>query len=377
MKPLILLMLVLALPTVAKEEQRQCNMGRDYWLYTPENIDKTKTYWLIAGIHAYKGQGSGAGGLAGWVKKYDNVIVVGPSFPSTGPYYQSLQGNTDTQLLDIQKDLSKEFKLYDKMFVYGFSGGSQYAHRFASKHSKNVIGISVHSGGSWDTSPSTSSDTVLWTLSCGLKDTARSGSSKLTRIEHFRNFYEGMNKGDFTAKPFATQAGHSRTPEVKANTEECFRVSTSGLFDYQRAAVAGMTPKQRETWIRANSKLTDKEFDDGAKTHTLKVNQDGWTVGPAGLKSMADTRMMLDGPKKNAIEEAARAKAQAERREQLAAQGYREWTDKKGKKVVAKYFATVNGVVGLVSDRGVKLRIPLASFSTADQEYIATTHPDK
>ena len=116
-------------------------MKRDYWLYTPDKIDTKKKYWLVVGVHGYKGNGKGAAGLAGWVKKFDNVIVIGPSFPSTGPYYQILQGGTDKQLLEIFKQLNKEFNLHEKMFLYGFSGGAQYSHRFAGECLK-VVGYS-------------------------------------------------------------------------------------------------------------------------------------------------------------------------------------------------------------------------------------------
>ena len=116
---LVLLALLVCPMLEAKEEQRKCAMGRDYWLYTPDNIDAKKTYWLVVGVH-------------------------------------------------------------------GFSGGSQYAHRFTNKHPKNVIGVSAHSGGSWDEGPDAAAKSVLWTISCGLKDTALSmPDSKMSRIDFF------------------------------------------------------------------------------------------------------------------------------------------------------------------------------------------------
>jgi len=299
MSKILLLALLFGLPLFAKEEKRQCKMGRDYFLYTPETVDKNKTYWLVVGVHGAKGNGKGAAGLSSWVEKYPNVIVVGPSFPISGPYYQGLGGESDQQLLNIHKELSKEIKLHPKVFLHGFSGGSQYSHRFANKHPKSVIGVSAHSGGSWEDAPDKDTAGIIWTLSCGLKDTALSTpESPLNRIDFFRKFYQAMNKGPFTAKPFVTQAGHSPAAEVKETAEECFRVATTGLFDYQRKAIEGMNIMNRESWIKKDIKLTEKEFNDGAKTYKLKVNPDGWTVGPAALKSMTDTRMMIDKLKK-------------------------------------------------------------------------------
>lgn len=293
---LVLLALLVCPMLEAKEEQRKCAMGRDYWLYTPDNMDMKKTYWLVVGVHGFRGNGKGAAGLAGWVKEMDNVIVIGPTFPSTGPYYQDLQGETDKQLLDLHKALQKEFKLQDKLFLYGFSGGSQYAHRFTNKHPKYVIGVSAHSGGSWDEGPDAAAKSVLWTISCGLKDTALSmPDSKMSRIDFFRAFYASMGKAKgFTSKPFVTDQGHRPSGEVSSNTKECFRAASTGLFEYQREATKGMSVTQREAWILKDTVLAAKTFDDGAKKVELKVNKAGWTVGSDALRAMAETRKLND-----------------------------------------------------------------------------------
>jgi len=271
-------------------------MGRDYWLYTPDNITTGKTYWLVVGVHGNKGNGKGASGLAPWAAEMDNVIVIGPTFPSTGPYYQGLQGETDKQLLDLHKALQKEFKLHNKMFLYGFSGGAQYTHRFVNKYPKHVIGISAHSGGSWDASPASAAKAVLWTVSCGLEDTKLSTpESKMSRIDCFRDFYASMVKAKgFTCKPFVSGEGHRAGGEVSTATKECFRAATTGLFDYQRVATQGMSAAQRESWILKDTKRESKRFDDGRNTYELSINKDGWTVGSDALKSMAETRRMID-----------------------------------------------------------------------------------
>jgi hypothetical protein len=296
-KAFLLLLAVLVCPMLeAKEEQRKCNMGRDYWLYTPDNIVTGKIYWLVVGVHGAKGNGKGAGGLAGWVTEMDNVIVIGPSFPIAGPYFQGLGGESDRQLLDIHKDLKKKYKLHDKMFLHGFSAGSQYSHRFTNKHPKAVIGVSAHSGGSWDPSPDNKAKSVLWTISCGLNDKALSTpDSKYNRIDAFRAFYAAMEKEKgFTCKPFVTDKGHSPGGELRENAKECFMAATTGMFNYQREATKGMTVAQREIWLLKDTKLEVKTFDDGQKKYDLKCNIDGWMVGKDALKAMAETRKMLD-----------------------------------------------------------------------------------
>jgi len=296
-KIIVLLMVFLVCPMLeAKEEQRKCSMGRDYWLYTPDNIVTGKTYWLVVGVHGNKGNGKGASGLAPWATEMDNVIVIGPTFPSTGPYYQGLQGETDKQLLDLHKALKKEFKLHDKMFLYGFSGGAQYSHRFVNNHPRTVIGVSAHNGGSWDSSPSAAAKSVLWTISCGLKDTGLSTpDSPMSRLDCFRAFYASMDKAKgFTCKPFVTDQGHRAGSEVSAATKECFLAATTGMFGYQREATKGMSIAQRDAWIQKDTKLESRTFDDGQDKYNQKVNTDGWTVGSDARRAMAETRKMLD-----------------------------------------------------------------------------------
>lgn len=280
----------------AKEEQRKCAMGRDYWLYTPEKIDKDKKYWLVVGVHGAGGNGKNAAGLKGWVEKYDNIIVIGPSFPTKGPYYQVLEANTDKQLLDIKADLSKEFKLYPRMFIHGFSGGSQYSHRFASKHPDALVGVSAHSGGSWSPVDKKAAP-LVWTVSCGLKDTASSVPGAKPRIECYRIFVEEFLKTGFCAEPFVTEAGHSMNKDTWQHAEECFRVATTGLFDYQREATKGMGASEREAWIAKNSKTTTTAFNDGKTEHQLQTNQDGFTLHAEALARMRETRIMLDAEK--------------------------------------------------------------------------------
>lgn len=279
----------------AKEEKRQCSMGRDYLLYTPDEIDPEQTYWLVVGVHGAGGNPAGAGGVANWARTMDNVIVVAPAFPSKGPYYQVLGGKSDEQLIGIVRDLHREFKLHKKFFIHGFSGGSQFAHRFASKYYKLLIGVSAHSGGSWDDAPHPGGVMFPWTVSCGLKDTGKSTSqSKHSRIDYFRNFYQQMYRNNFTAKAFVTDAGHSPTREVMNNAAECFRVGTTGMFDYQRTATKDMTPQDREAWLRQDKSIETVPWTDGQNTYQRKVNPDGWTVNRITLREMAKTRRMMD-----------------------------------------------------------------------------------
>ncbi|MHC5020939.1 MAG: alpha/beta hydrolase family protein [Planctomycetota bacterium] len=140
-------LLALCGTTPAAEERGVDALGREYWLYTPEKVEPGRRYTLVVGVHAYGGSGRYAGGLAGWVGERDDVIVAGPSFPNDG--YQVLERESGEQLVQLFAALRKRFQLHPKLFIAGFSGGAQFAHRFAIRHPELIAGCAAHSGGSW------------------------------------------------------------------------------------------------------------------------------------------------------------------------------------------------------------------------------------
>jgi len=216
----------------AAGQQRTCPMGREYYLYTPDDLDKARTYWLVVGVHGANGNGKGAAGMAGWVKK-GNVIVVGPSFPDG---YQFLMHDTDKQLQGIFADLQKEFHLYPKLFIYGFSGGSQFAHRFAMKYPEQVIGCSAHSGGTWTDSINAKAAAVPFAISCGEADTKVHGP--LGRLEWCRKFAGKLQAADFYFKVrFWPGVGHSPSGGSSRMTADCFVLSTTGMHEDERQKV--------------------------------------------------------------------------------------------------------------------------------------------
>lgn len=226
----VVIVLIAAMPTSrAKEEKRVCPMGRDYFLYTPDVLDAAKTYWLVVGVHGYRGSGQGAGRLSGWINK-GNVIVVGPSFPNEG--YQVLAKDSDRQLIDIFKGLRKEYRLHPKFFISGFSGGSQYAHRFALAYPDYVIGCAAHSGGTWAEHPDVKALGVPFALSCGENDTGKSvPTAPLGRLEWFKDFVRKMNEGSYYFKARTWPGvGHGASPGSARMTEECFNLSTTGML---------------------------------------------------------------------------------------------------------------------------------------------------
>jgi predicted esterase len=235
MKPLASLIIVSAFSIIAAtagEVVIKDSQGMDCFVYTPDPIDPEKTYQLVVGVHGAGGRGNGAAGMKDWAKRGD-VIVIGPSFETKGERpYQNGDGVHAEKLIDLFEGLKKEHKLRDKMFLHGFSGGSQFTHRFAMLHPKLVCGVSAHSGGTWATDGygefSTSAKGIPFAVSCGEKDTAKAfPEAPFNRLEWFGRFRDEIDKKRFAHIAASwPEAGHNISPGAWDFAKQCFQLGT-------------------------------------------------------------------------------------------------------------------------------------------------------
>ena len=246
---LIVMSLLMTTPLWAaknyKELKRTCQLQRDYYLYLPATLDKNRTYHLVVGVHGYRGSARGAAGIANWAKR-DDCIVLGPQFPHQG--YQYLQAQAGEQLVQIIAALKKEYRLYDKAFLWGHSGGGQFTHRFAMKHPELVAGCSSHAAGTWltgdyppasqDVQPSPKANSVVFAIHCGMKDTRKSFSQcPLGRLDWAKKFAGKLYAGGFTFKEmYHPNIGHGVNQNAWKLTHECYFLSTMGM-DIKEAAM--------------------------------------------------------------------------------------------------------------------------------------------
>jgi poly(3-hydroxybutyrate) depolymerase len=316
-----------AAETVIKDKQ-----GMDCHVYTPDPIDPAKTYQLVVGVHGAGGKGNGAAGMKGWADRGD-VIVIGPSFETKGERpYQNGDGVHAEKLIDLFETLKKTYKLHDQMFLYGFSGGSQFTHRFTMLNSKWVCGVSAHSGGSWATDGygeiKAEAKKIPFAISCGEKDTQLSfGGAPYNRLEWYGRFRDEIDKKDFCYIGGTwPDVGHSASAGVWDFTKQCFQLATGlpgesatqeveispnwkNLDKIKKAAAASTTTTAKPTSVKPavnEAELDKMALAAFAKADTEKVS-DELLVGfmkkypPALWKNKPGSAKLLEQCKAAAI----------------------------------------------------------------------------
>lgn len=263
-------------------------IGPDY-LYVPEKLKPGCKYWLVVGVHGAKGRGRNAAGMKSWVTKYPNVIVLGPQFDHNG--FQNGNGVHAKKLIKRFKELRKEYPLHDKFFIYGFSGGSQFGHRFVMYNPEYVVGCSAHSGGSWATriygKINRKAVDIPFAISCGENDTKKAwGDAPLGRLDWFREFEKEMtDKNMYFKSATWPDKGHGKGPGVDKMTEDCFLLATEGVTSDKKQLFQTKTKKAEEL-------IQEGKFDEAAtiikeikSTDFTTVTDEDWKDNPTAAKN--------------------------------------------------------------------------------------------
>lgn len=190
-----------------------------YYLYLPQNYSRGQKWPLFIGIHGYKSNGAQTMPLWRTFADSEGFILVCPSFKDG---YQRLEYASDYRMIDIIKELSGEFRIDDKkVFMAGFSGGAQFAHRFVLRHPEYVQAASIMAAGSYDyPTSSIQAKDIKFLVTVGENDSER--------FEITKKFAEQLKDNGYNVrfKSFPG-VGHDLCDEAKKLTIDLFRQMSS------------------------------------------------------------------------------------------------------------------------------------------------------
>jgi poly(3-hydroxybutyrate) depolymerase len=119
----------------------------EYYLYLPSSYTIEKEWPVFVGIHGFGSDGTAC--LAMWQEYADRegFVLVCPSLgDENGGWYQNEGEKT---LRAVLKEVKKECRVQDKVFLAGFSAGAQFVQGFAFAYPELVTGVSVLSSGNY------------------------------------------------------------------------------------------------------------------------------------------------------------------------------------------------------------------------------------
>lgn len=119
------------------------DVPREYYLYAPQRIIRSAP--IIVTVHGISMNAAEHLVKMRKLAAQANSVLISPFFSKENyPRYQKLIDQktgirSDLALIDIIEDVSREFGLTNRRFILiGFSGGAQFAHRFAFYHADRV-----------------------------------------------------------------------------------------------------------------------------------------------------------------------------------------------------------------------------------------------
>ncbi|MBN1935487.1 MAG: hypothetical protein JW934_12540 [Anaerolineae bacterium] len=143
----------------------------EYYLHIPRGYTADRVWPVFVYVHGTDGSGRDALFIWRPLADQERFFLLTPTFPDWT--FTHLQGGEDKILWAMIDQVAETYNVErTRIFIAGFSGGAQFAHRFAFKYPKNVSGVSALSAGSYDPPPN-HARSVPFAVSVGQNDTER------------------------------------------------------------------------------------------------------------------------------------------------------------------------------------------------------------
>lgn len=213
----------------------EIKLSQSALLHTPADVpDPAKTYWLAVAIADTDGKG--AEDIASWAT--GDVLVLNPAFinpprdpkapPTTADTYEMASPAHVARLKALIAEVGKKWKLRPQVFLYGYSAGAGFAHRFAMQEPSLVAGVAAASGDSWsdhgfgEINPAARG--IPFSISCGEYDRAKATKElPLGRIDWAKEFGAELEKANFDVVTRVIENnGHKPHQEAFDAARSCF-----------------------------------------------------------------------------------------------------------------------------------------------------------
>jgi len=133
--------------------------GTKWFFYLPKKLkrDRRSPLPVVVSVHGADANLEAARGCAEWFLTFAErrrIAVIAPHFTENHPWYQALTigGNrADLRLLEILEDAKSRVPplFIKRIYLFGHSGGAQFAHRFALVHPGRVLKGAASAAGGW------------------------------------------------------------------------------------------------------------------------------------------------------------------------------------------------------------------------------------
>lgn len=187
--------------------------GRTSWLHTPTDAPAAgKTYWLAIGTDGPEGKS--AGGIASWAQ--DDVIVLGPTFADGG--------YDPAQVEELIAKVAAKWPVHPKVFVHGYSNGTDFAQRLAMAEPGRIAGLSLASAGMWpEINPAARG--IPFAISCGEYERGKAfKEAPLGKLDGMKRIAAELEKQHFDIEARVIEGGNSKEqhPEALVLARSCF-----------------------------------------------------------------------------------------------------------------------------------------------------------
>jgi predicted esterase len=169
------------------------NVSQKYILQLPGRYASENKYPLFIAVHWFNGTAQQQINEWKFLANKKSYILLAPQF-SEG--YQTLRDKEDDTLVEIIREVENEYAVdRERIYLVGFSGGAQFAHRFAYRQ-PFIKAVCVLSAGAYDPPPASGNvKTVKYLVGAGEEDERYAKAEKyasLLRKSGFDVVFEGF-----------------------------------------------------------------------------------------------------------------------------------------------------------------------------------------